>query len=78
MIVAVVVLPVVANVLGVLVTVHVPCGKSLRITLPVAAVQVGWVIVPTAGFKGVAGCVFTTTLPVDDDVQPAAFVTLNV
>ena len=39
--VAVVVLPVVANVLGVLVTVHVPAGKLLSTTLPVATVQVG-------------------------------------
>ena len=53
--VAVVVLPVVVNVLGVLVTVHEPAGKLLSTTLPVATVQVGWVMVPTTGFNGVAG-----------------------
>ena len=53
--VAVVVLPFVANVLGVLVTVHDPAGKLLRTTLPVARVQVGCVIAPTTGFNGVTG-----------------------
>ena len=69
LIVAVVVLPVVVNVLGVLVTVHVPDGKSLNTTEPVATVQVGWVIVPTVGFIGVAGCVLITTFADDNDVQ---------
>lgn len=53
--VTVVVLPDVVNVLGVLVIVHAPAGKLLRTTLPVATVQVGWVIVPTTGFNGVTG-----------------------
>jgi hypothetical protein len=70
LIVAVVVLPIVVNVLGVLVTVHDPDGKLLRITLPVATVQVGCVIAPTSGFNGVAGCALITTLPDDNDVQP--------
>ena len=52
-IVTVVVLPVVVNVLGVLVTVHVPDGKPLRITPPVATVQVGWVMMPMVGIDGV-------------------------
>lgn len=64
-----VVLPVVANVPGVLVTVHVPAGKLLRTTLPVAMVHVGWVMVPISGFNGVAGCVLITTLPDGTDVQ---------
>jgi hypothetical protein len=67
--VAVVVLPVVVNVLGVLVTVHVPDGKSLNTTEPAATVQVGWVIVPTVGFSGVAGCALITTFGDDNDVQ---------
>jgi hypothetical protein len=38
---------------GVLVNVHVPvAGKPLNITLPVGRVQVGCVIVPTAGAVG--------------------------
>ena len=32
-----------------------PEGKPLRITLPVAVAQVGWVIVPTEGAVGVMG-----------------------
>ena len=30
-------------------------GKPLKITLPVAKAQLGWVIVPTVGTAGVAG-----------------------
>ena len=71
-------LPVVVNVPGVLVTTHVPDGKLLRTTLPVGTVQVGWVIVPTTGFNGVAGCVLITTLPDTDEVHPTEFVTVNV
>ena len=58
------------NVLGVLVTAHVPGGKLLRTTLPVATVQVGWVMVPTAGFKGVTGCVLIIILPDETEVHP--------
>ena len=43
-----------------------PAGSPLNTTLPVAAVQVGWVIVPTIG---VAGNGFITTV-----VEPAALV----
>ena len=43
------------------VTVQVPVmGEPLRATLPVATVQVGWVIVPTTGADGVAGCALIT------------------
>ena len=55
MIVTVVVLPVVVNVLGVLVTVHAPAGILLSTTLPVDTVQVGWVMMPISGFNGVTG-----------------------
>lgn len=53
--VAVVVLPVVVKVLGMLVTDHVPAGMLLSTTLPVATVQVGWVMMPISGFNGVTG-----------------------
>ena len=40
---------------GLRISVHVPDeGKSLKATLPVATVQVGWVIVPIVGAPGVA------------------------
>lgn len=35
--------------------VHVPDGKPINITLPVATAQVGCEIVPKAGAEGVAG-----------------------
>ena len=35
--------------------VQLPEGNPLRITLPVAVAQVGWVIVPTEGAEGVIG-----------------------
>jgi hypothetical protein len=45
---------------GDLVNVQVPVdGKPLIITLPVAILQVGCVIVPITGAVGVDGCVFT-------------------
>ena len=56
--------------------VQVPAGKPFRITLPVATVQVGWVIVPTIGAVGVAGCALITTLAEAGEVQPAALVTV--
>lgn len=34
-----------------------PFGKPLNITLPVGALQVGWVIVPTVGSETVASTV---------------------
>jgi hypothetical protein len=47
--------PVVVTAPGLRVNVQVPVdGKPLSITLPVATVQVGWVIVPTVGAEGVA------------------------
>ena len=35
--------------------VHVPVGKPLKITLPVAVEQVGWVMVPAVGAEGTTG-----------------------
>jgi len=72
-------LPVVAIAPGVLVKVHDPvAGKPFRTTLPVAKSQVGWVIVPTVGAVGVAGCALITTLADAKEVHPAAFVTVKV
>jgi hypothetical protein len=48
-------LPVVVIPPGFLVNVHVPDGKPLNAAEPVATVQAGCVMVPTAGADGVAG-----------------------
>ena len=58
--------------------VHVPAGKPLNITLPVAKAHVGWVIVPTVGAVGVTGCVLITTLEEATEIQPEAFVTVKL
>ena len=58
--------------------VQLPAGSPLRTTLPVATVQVGWVIVPTTGAEGVAGCAVMTTLAEADEVHPAALVTVKM
>lgn len=75
---AVVVFPVVVIFPGERVNVHEPEGKPLNTTDPVGTAQVGCVIVPTVGLDGVAGCAFITTLPDTTEVQPAAFLTVNV
>ena len=59
--------------------VHVPvAGKPDKATLPVAVAHVGWVIVPTIGVVGVAGCALTTTLAVAPEVHPTALVTVKL
>ena len=69
--------PVVVVLPGVLVNVQVPVdGKPFNTTLPVANAQVGCVMVPTAGAVGVAGCALINTSADDDDVHPAALVTV--
>ena len=56
---------------------HVPeAGKPLKLTLAVAKEQLGWVIVPTTGAVGDAGCEPITTLADVADVQVAALVTV--
>jgi hypothetical protein len=62
---------------GILVSVQVPeAGKPLKTALPVATVQVGWVLVPTIGAVGVDGCALMTTLPDKGEVQPDVLVTV--
>lgn len=53
-------------------------GKPENDTAPVDKIQVGGVIVPTEGAGGVGGCMFITTLPEGNEVQPVELVTLNV
>jgi len=63
---------------GYRVRVHVPVGRPLRTTLPVPTVQVGWVMVPKTGAVGVGGWASMVTLADEADVQPSAFLTVNV
>jgi hypothetical protein len=64
---------------GVFVNVHAPVdGKPFNTTLPVAKVQVGCVIVPTAGADGVDGCALITTLAENGEGHPEALVTVKV
>jgi hypothetical protein len=58
--------------------VHVPLGKPLKITEPVATKHVGCAIVPTVGVLGVVGWVLITTLIVALEVQPTEFVTVKL
>ena len=68
--------PVVVVPPGLLVKVHVPvAGNPFKTTLPVAREQVGWVIVPTIGAVGVAGCALITTLADAGAIHPEALVT---
>ena len=61
------------------VTVQVPdTGSPLRATLPVAVVQVGWVIVPMIGADGVAGCALMVALSDAAEVHPSELVTVKV
>ena len=71
--------PVMVEPPGVAVTVQVPDdGSPLKATLPVAVVQVGWVMAPTTGADGVAGCALMVALSDEAEVQPAALVTVKV
>ena len=78
LIVAEEVLPVVVILPGVLVSVQFPDGKPFSTTAPVEEAQVVWVMLPIASAGGVIGCELITTFPHDAEVQPAAFVTVNV
>jgi hypothetical protein len=70
--------PVVTTAPGFLVSVHVPEGKPLNATLPVARAQVGAVINPITGAEGTFGCGEITTLPEGGDTHPNEFVTVKV
>ncbi len=64
---------------GVLVRVHVPVsGNPFNTTLPVATVQVVWVIVPTAGAIGVDGLMLIVTPADDGEIHPEELVTVKV
>lgn len=56
--------------------VQLPAGNPLNTTLPVASVQVGWVMVPATGAVGVPGCEFINTLAEANEVHPIALVTV--
>jgi hypothetical protein len=58
--------------------VQLPAGKPLRATLPVATAQVGCVIKPTIGADGIAGCALIKTFADNNEVQPAALVTVKL
>jgi hypothetical protein len=61
------------------VTVHVPDeGSPLRSTDPAGVVHVGCVTVPTIGADGGVGAVLIVTEAVAVEVQPLAFVNVNV
>jgi hypothetical protein len=69
--------PVVVVPPGVLVKVQLPdAGKPFNTTLPLATVQVGWVIVPTVGAVGDDGWAVITTLAEEDETQPEELVTV--
>ena len=71
--------PVVVAPPGVRVNVHVPTeGKPLNTTLPVATAHVGWVIVPTKGADGVAGCALITTSADAAEAHPTELVTVKL
>jgi len=53
-----------------------PAGKPFKVTLPVATVQEGCIITPTAGADGVAGCALITLLAEGDETHPEEFVTV--
>ena len=55
-----------------------PAGNPFKTTLPVATAQVGWVMTPTMGADGVAGCALITMAGVGKEVHPIALVTVKV
>ena len=64
---------------GDLVRVHVPvAGNPFKTTLPVATLQVGWVVVPRMGADGVEACVLITTLADAGEIHPETLVTVKV
>ena len=53
-------------------------GNPSNTILPVAIVQVGWIIVPTIGAEGVIGCALITALDDGNDVHPSELVTVKL
>jgi hypothetical protein len=69
--------PVLVVLPGVLVNVQVPvAGSPFKTTLPVATLQVGSVIDPSAGAAGVEGCALMTILADVVEIHAEAFVTV--
>ena len=58
--------------------IQLPAGNPLNSMLPVATEQVGWVMVPTIGAAGVAGCTLITTAVDAGEVHPEALVTVKL
>lgn len=78
-IVVVLPVPVVVMFPGVLVSVQVPdVGRLPSVTDPVATVHVGWIKLLVAGAAGVTGCSFIVITDDAVEMQPEAFVTVNV
>lgn len=55
-----------------------PAGNPVNSKLPVATAQVGCVKDPTVGVAGVPGLATSTTLADEDEVHPAALVTVYI
>jgi hypothetical protein len=56
-------------------SVHDPCdGRFFSTTVPVATIQVGWVIVPITGADGVTGCTVIIIFAEAREVHPRSFV----
>lgn len=69
--------PLVMDAPGVLIKVQVPvAGNPFKVTLPVATVQVGCIIVPTVGAVGADNRGLIIILADDTDVHPEALVTV--
>lgn len=60
------------------VIVQAPDGKPLRAIVPVGVGQVGCVIVPIVGALGTFGAAVKIAFAEAVEVQPSAFVTVNV
>ncbi len=69
--------PVMLTAPGVLINVHVPvAGRPVKVTLPVARVHPGCVIVPTAGAAGIPDCALITMSAEPIEIHPVALVTV--
>jgi len=56
--------------------IQLPAGNPFSVTLPVATVHEGCVIVPMVGADGVTGCALITALAEAGEVHPTEFVTV--